>query len=137
MAPAATVAVVTMLQIGAGKENVRIGNHRAERVVLHRHRLAHVRTVRPPVMNDGRGLRGEMKRCTGADDQIKRQAVGGVEPAGRRLKIQRRKIGPHPVELKWTGDMKGISDMLATEHGSTAGEFGDQQNFRLAAGLKP
>jgi len=26
--------------------------------------------------------------------------------------------------------------MLAAEHGSSAGEFGNQQNFRLAAGLK-
>jgi hypothetical protein len=53
------------------------------------------------------------------------------------LKIQRRQIRPRPVELEWTGDVKGISDVLATEHGSTAGEFGNQQNFRLTAGLTP
>jgi hypothetical protein len=88
-------------------------------------------------MNDGRGLCGEMKGCTSADHQIKRQAVGGIEPAGRRLKIQRPQIRPRPVELEWTGDVKGISDVLATEHGSTAGEFGNQQNFRLTAGLTP
>jgi hypothetical protein len=44
---------------------------------------------------------------------------------------------PHPIELKRTGDVEGISDMLAAEHGSAAGEFRDQQNFRPAAGLKP
>ena len=125
------------LQIGPRKQNVGVGDHRAERIVFHHHRLAHLRTVRPPVMNDGRGLRGEMERGTGADDKIKRQPVCGVESAGRRLKIQRREIGPHPVELEWTGDVEGISDMLAAEHGSSAGEFGDQQNFRAAAGVKP
>jgi hypothetical protein len=33
--------------------------------------------------------------------------------------------------------VKRVADMLATEHGSSAGAFGNQQNFRLAAGLKP
>ncbi len=78
-----------------------------------------------------------MQRRAGADNKIKRQPVGGVEAAGRRLKIQRREIGPHAVEVKWTGDVEGIADMLAAEHGSATRKFRDRQNFGLSAGLKP
>ncbi len=88
-------------------------------------------------MHDRRCLRGKIERGARADDKIKGQPLRGIEPAGRRLKIQRRQIRPHPVELECARDVKRIPDMLAAEHGSSAGEFGNQQNFRLAAGLKP
>jgi hypothetical protein len=78
-----------------------------------------------------------MERSTGADDKIKRQPVRGIEAAGRRLKIQCREIGPHPIELKGPRDVERISDMLAAEHGSPTGELRDQQSLRCAAGVKP
>ena len=88
-------------------------------------------------MHDGRCLRGKIERGAGPYDEIKRQPVSGIEPAGRRLKIKRRQIRPFAVELECTRHMKGIPDMLVAQHGSSAGEFGNQQNLRLAAGLKP
>ena len=67
-----------------------------------------------------------MKRRAGADRHVQRQPVGGVKAAGRRLQIERRKIGPHPVELECARDMERISHMLAAEYRSSASQLRNQ-----------
>ena len=125
------------LKIGTGEENVGIGDHGAEGVVLDHHRLA---LVEPPSCRRWTTVDAcvvRLKRGAGANDKIERQPVGGVKSARCRLQIKCRQTGPQPVEMKRTGDMEGISDMLAPEHGSAAGKVGDQQDFSPADALKP
>jgi hypothetical protein len=88
--------------------------------------MTHHRTNASSVMNDGGCLRGKIERGTSADDKIEHQPIRGIEPAGCRLKIKSGKIGPHPVELEGTRYMERISDMLAAEHRSSRGQFGNQ-----------
>ena len=124
------------MQIGTRKKDVRIGNNRTKSPIPHRHRVPHQRTLLASVMDDGGSRCGEIERRADADRYVERQPVRGVKAAGGRLQIERRKIGPHPVELERTRDVEWISDMLAAEDRSSASQLRNQPNFGLAADVR-